>query len=89
MLIIGNTTDNLVEDINRDLTTNPGETITCIRCNAKYTRGIWDFYSLCNSCFVKFDEQKMRGRFSTIDNPIPRYESARDWVKENPYKEDK
>ena len=38
----------------------------CRRCGAHYVPSAdqWIFYELCDPCFVEFDTQKMRGRFS-------------------------
>lgn len=53
----------------------------CIRCKAKYTRGVWDFYSLCDKCFAEFDYQKMEGR---IKGKSPYYEDGFEWAKAFP-----
>lgn len=67
-------------DVLRNASTHSGEKLVCIRCKVKYARGGWDFYSLCNKCFRKFDYQKMMARFGLAKGT----ESATEWVKQCP-----
>lgn len=65
-----------------------GRVFDCVRCGAhvESPAGMWIFYDLCDPCFVAFDGQKMRGRFSGFDGGerIPHYESATEWAAANP-----
>lgn len=59
------------------------ETLTCRRCDTNYQQTVcFDFYSLCNECFQRFDRQKMRGRLSTLGGRAPRpyFEDSRAWI---------
>ena len=82
--IIKDPTHPLMQDVKRNHQTSPGDTLECIRCNKKYERGVWDFYSLCNECFQLFDNQKMKGRFSILlggKKNLKWHESVEEWIK--------
>ena len=53
-------------DEHRQFSTSTGDEITCRCCGEKYKRGGWNFYDLCNPCFIQFDVQKMRGRLGRM-----------------------
>lgn len=58
----------------------------CRRCAAHFkpAQDQWIFYRLCDRCFVRFDDQKMRGRFISVgmqaDDGKPTFESVEDWI---------
>lgn len=61
---------------------NPSGVCAC--CGDSYQPPAWCFYDLCNPCFARFDDQKMRGRFGAF---VPGYdaterttESAKEWI---------
>ena len=61
----------------------------CRRCQKEWKPKGWNFYDLCEDCFVLFNTQKMRGRFSVFsETPIPYTESCEEWMGANPYNED-
>lgn len=77
----------LVKEIARGLKSQCGqpESFDCRRCGKTFTpkKGQWIFYNLCDECFLPFDIQKMRGRFSGLGGkePIPYFESVEEWMK--------
>lgn len=76
----------LGENIVRGLTKEPRP---CRRCGEVWIPGDWNFYDLCNYCFILFNTQKMNGRFSRLQgfdqNPTnPYFESCEDWIKAFP-----
>jgi hypothetical protein len=40
---------------------------TCVCCNRKYRIEWYNYYDLCDYCFIQFDNQKMNGRFGGED----------------------
>jgi len=65
---------------------NPPDVCEC--CGSPYSPPVWCFYGLCDPCFVKFDEQKMQGRFGRLLSPpgspkrsVRTTESATEWIK--------
>lgn len=64
--VLKDPTHPIMQDVMRNEATNPGDELICKKCGKKYIRGVWDFYSLCNKCFVEFDEKKMKARFKMI-----------------------
>lgn len=80
--IINHPENQFMQDVIRNEKTKQGDCLKCIRCEKKYRRGEWDFYSLCNKCFKLFDQQKMLCRFGKTEVG---YESSKEWIKNNPY----
>ena len=56
----------------------------CGACGSPWIPDSWNFYGLCTSCFAEFNDQKMRGRFSTLPGgtPLPYYESSEKWIEQ-------
>jgi len=77
--------DPAVAEFARDLARDDGSTTAraCRCCGILWTPVSFNFYDLCQMCFKRFDEQKMRGRFSgpPFDNArIPHFESSDEWI---------
>jgi hypothetical protein len=68
----------IMQDVLRNERTKSGDKNKCIRCQKIYKRGFWDFYSLCDECFVLFDAQKMSYRFGLSKEG---YENAQEWIE--------
>lgn len=62
------------------------EPFNCRRCKKLYTprEGQLILWDLCASCFILFNAQKMRGRFSGIGgkDPFPYFESVDEWLED-------
>lgn len=56
----------LHNDLNKHFSSKEGDEITCICCGKRYKRGYWNFYNLCDPCFVQFNQQKMRARMGAV-----------------------
>lgn len=56
----------LSEHVKHDAQSDDGNTLVCIHCQREYTRGLWDFYSLCPKCFSIFDALKMQCRTKDV-----------------------
>jgi Zn finger protein HypA/HybF involved in hydrogenase expression len=58
----------------------------CKKCNSSFApnRHQWIFYLLCDSCFAKFDQQKMMGRTAMLkkENSVKYFEDSDEWIKE-------
>lgn len=73
----------LMQEVLHNEDTEIGDDLVCIRCGINYQRGVWDFYSLCDDCFVLFDAQKMEGRFSAFLKGEKKkwFESPKEWIE--------
>lgn len=79
--------NELVQNIFRNFEEQRSKPRPCRRCGVLWTPGTWNFHDLCDPCFVLFDTQKMKGRFSSLpgipssDEKKEYFESVDKWLE--------
>lgn len=64
--VVKDPSNPIMQGVLRNQLSKAGDELNCRKCDKKYTRGGWDFYSLCDECFAEFDKKKMEERFKMI-----------------------
>ena len=75
---------NLLKEAMWNASVKDGQFSKCRKCLKKYIIKGWNFYNLCDSCFVAFDSQKMQGRFGKYlggQENLKWFEDVDEWLK--------
>lgn len=68
--------NTLLQDLERNADSNPGDKLICKACGHTFIRGGMCFYGICDDCFIRFDTQKMQARFGGVKGT----ESVDEWI---------
>ena len=65
--VVNNPEHPLVQESLNTFNSKEGDIIKCKNCGQDYTRGVWNFYDLCNPCFSEHDKKKWEARWRWVN----------------------